>query len=210
MEIASIILSSITAIAAIVALFLTIIEIKKGNKQKLFDDRLKDYQVLKELVFTYKENISVLGLTTNTLRNEPDHAIDLTFKWLCNNRFLEAIQPIIDKALESESQRQYLLKMDEMDKIAEEIRLIFPKRISIDMWMFIDTFRLLLISIYKYKVALNSISKELEHNEPFPESNELEKKCRSAIIKNCENIASYYSCIVKKHVLEKAVKTIQL
>lgn len=49
-------LALITAVAAIIALFLSIWQTKISNKQQLFDRRLNRFLIAKSLLSLYKEN----------------------------------------------------------------------------------------------------------------------------------------------------------
>lgn len=136
-SIISLILSAVTVIAAITALVISVVQIRKSNKQSLFDRRLKAYLTvswMKSLCNEY-ENISKQYL--EDARNRPIYSIELLFVWMTNSSFLEEIQPLMEHVLEGEWQRKYLLKMEELRNICEEVRLIFPENIGFPLADFI-------------------------------------------------------------------------
>ena len=87
-------LSLITGLTAVIALVLTLMQIRLSNKQSLFERRLECYLKIDGLMQLYKENQKLLETER---KDEPLFAVDLEFLWLTNNTYLEEIQGIIFK-----------------------------------------------------------------------------------------------------------------
>ena len=118
----NIILPIIATIVAIIALFQTNLQIRISNKQYLFERRIKIYTILLGLINLYKENEYLLK--ENHKEDEP---IDVQFLFygLINNSFLEEQHFAIEKPLEQPYQKKFLIKLEELASIANEIKYIF-------------------------------------------------------------------------------------
>lgn len=74
-------LSLITGLTAVIALVLTLMQIRLSNKQSLFERRLECYLKIDGLMQLYKENQKLLEAER---KDEPLFAVDLEFLWLTN------------------------------------------------------------------------------------------------------------------------------
>ncbi len=87
---------------------------------------------------------------------------------MVNCTFLENIQGTLSHTLESKFQRKYLLKMEALRNMCEEVRLIFTENIGYPLADFIFYYQEMLVSMYKYEIALNGLEKECqEANMPL-------------------------------------------
>lgn len=205
-----IIVSVVTAIAAIVALVISVIQISKSNKQSLFERRLNAYLKIRWLKALCDENNSFNENYLKEAKEGPVLVLDI-FSCMTNNSYLEEIQPVINHVLELEWQRKYLLKIEELRSLCEEVRLIFPENIGYSLADFIFYYEEMLVSMYKYQIALNHLEKESkELNRPLPTDDSLENNCRSVVVRNIEGTFELSERIFKEGTLEKAKKAIKL
>ena len=117
-------LSLLAVLISVIALWQTHRQIKLSNKQQLFDRRLSDYLLLKDLIEAYRKGRTEYRLTDNTR---------LTFRAPMVLMSLTAI-PFFDDALDIWNepdnyplQKQLLSKRSELRKAAEEISIIFDQ-----------------------------------------------------------------------------------
>ncbi|MBR2870302.1 MAG: hypothetical protein IKB98_02830 [Clostridia bacterium] len=206
-----IIVSVVTAFAAIVALVISIIQISKSNKQSLFERRLNAYLKIRWLKSLCDENNSLKENYLKEAKEGPILVLDMLFSCMTNNSYLEEIQPVINHVLEPEWQRKYLFKIEELRSLCEEVRLIFPENIGYSLADFIFYYEETLVSMYKYQIALNHLEKECkELNRPLPTDDSLENNCRSVVVKNIEGTFELSERLFKEGTLEKAKKVIKL
>lgn len=156
----NIIISIISVVIALGALFLSIFEIRRNNRQFMFDKRLKSYNEAKALYKTTGECYKLKNHIFATLEEGPDPSMDYIFQIICNNKYLEMLQPVIKEVLESDPQRLYLLKMSELEELGEEAKFIFSKEISGELSKFILNVRKCLMDIYVYMCAIKSMKNE--------------------------------------------------
>lgn len=117
-------LSLFAVVISMIALWQTHRQIKLSNKQQLFDRRLSDYLLLKDLAETYRKGHAEYHLTDNER---------FTFRAPMVLMYLTAI-PFFDDALDIWNepdnyplQKQLLSKRSELRKAAEEISIIFDQ-----------------------------------------------------------------------------------
>ena len=207
----NLIMAAITAATAIAAIVISVIQISKSNKQSLFDRRLNAFLKVKWMAALCDENQKLYKSYVSDANKGPVFDMDCLFGWLTNNAFLEDIQLVIKHPLDFELQKKYLSKMEELRNLCEEVRLIFPESIGYPMADFLFNFEELLVAMYKYQVAFESISKSCEQtNRPFPENNDLEAKCRQRFLRYLNGTFGYSEKLNKEGVLEKAKARIKL
>jgi len=210
-SIVSIVLSVITAVTAVAAIVISITQISKSNKQSMFDRRIKIFLTVIGMKSLCEEHSSICEAYINDSKEGPLYAVDSLYLWMTNSSFLEEIQPVISHALETEWRRKYLLKMEELRNMCEETRLIFPDSMGRSLADFILSYEEMLVSIYKYQVAKNSISRECQDaKKPFPRDSELENRCRSVLIESIKNTLKLAEKLATEGALEKIKSQIKL
>lgn len=117
--------TSITAIAAIIALGISIYQIRLSNKQHLFDRRLNAYFIANGLFSLYSE-CKVFLKTID--KEEVLYAIEYFFIPLTNNSYLEKQAYAIQHPLEEPYHQEFFKKREELRKLAMEMQLIFKGR----------------------------------------------------------------------------------
>jgi len=100
--------SIITAIISITALIQSSIQIRLNNKQHLFDRRINNYLITKELGNLYDSTKQLLNETREySLLN-----VDVAFCLLTNNVSLESISDIINNLKNDDIKKKFLTKME--------------------------------------------------------------------------------------------------
>lgn len=143
----------ISAIVAIIALFISCYQARLSNKQSLFNRRLNIWITVDKLMGVYAKNAKDLKQ-----EDEPQMAVDRLFIWLTNTTYLQSISGSINKALDADFQLKLHLKLDEMSSLAMEARFCFKGKSGDAIAEFIEAYQSLLFSIYQYQILLNKMS----------------------------------------------------
>ena len=143
----------ISAIVAIIALFISCYQARLSNKQSLFNRRLNIWITVDKLMSVYVKNAK-----NSEHDNEPQMAIDLLFALLTNTTYLQSISTSINKVLDADLQLKLHLKLDEMRSLAMEARFCFKGKSGEAIAEFIEDYQSLLFSMYQYQIQLNKMS----------------------------------------------------
>lgn len=142
----------ISAIVAIIALFISCYQARLSNKQSLFNRRLNIWITVDKLMSVYANNAKNLKHD-----DEPQMAIDLLFVWLTNTAYLQSISASINKVLDADLQLKLHLKLDEMRSLAMEARFCFKGKSGEAIAEFIEAYQSLLFSMYRYQILFNKM-----------------------------------------------------
>ena len=143
----------ISAIVAIIALFISCYQARLSNKQSLFNRRLNIWITVDKLMSVYAKNAK--NLEHN---DEPQLAIDRLFVWLTNTTYLKSISASINHVLDADPQLKLHLKLDEMRTLAMEARFCFKGKSGDAIGEFIEAYQSLLFSMYQYQILLNKMN----------------------------------------------------
>lgn len=199
--------SVVTAVVAIIALVQTYQQIKLSNKQHLFDKRTENYLVAKGLIQLYRNNCSRYVFE----KDEPLFAIDLEFKWLTNNTYLEEISSIIENPLKEPEHKEFLIKLEELKNIAYKIEFLFWGKTSVTLRDFILHYQELLLSMYQYQILLINM-KKISQGKTLEEAQQLvgEKEYRENLLEAFENLKQADIGLKEENIEEKIKKQIKL
>ena len=203
----------ITASIAIIALFQTHKQIKISNKQYLFDKRLNKYLLANGLLELYKDNESLLDYT-----DDPDDEaiiVDYQFINLTNNNYLKDINCIIKEPKNNELKNNFLVKIEELKKLSNEIKFLFHDNSGVLLGNFIMEYQNVLMELYKYQIILNSIQNDNIPRKNKPSYSELQKnyeelKHRHRLYNAIDNLEKSYNEVISKKVINKIEKSIKL
>ena len=147
----------ITALIAIIALLQTHKQIKISNKQYLFDKRLSNYLLAKGLLELYKDNESLLDYTDDP----DDEAIIVNYQFinLTNNNYLKDVTCIINEPKNNEFKNNFLVKIEELKQLSNEVRFLFPNKNGLLLSNFIMKYQNVLMELYKYQIVLDLMKK---------------------------------------------------
>ena len=117
-------LSIISAAIAIVALFQTQSQIKLSNKQHLFDRRLTDYLIAKDIVDSY-----IKGFIWSQRDKKKFDAKEILFYLLTPEFFasVKNITDVVSSFKDRDIQNLFYTRLQELEKIGEEIVIVFDK-----------------------------------------------------------------------------------
>lgn len=138
---------NISAIVAIIALFISCYQARLSNKQSLFNRRLNIWITVDKLMSVYAKNAKNLEHD-----DEPQMDIDLPFALLTNTTYLQSISASINKVLDADLQLKLHLKLDEMRSLAMESRFCFKGKSGEAIAEFIEAYQSLLFSMYQYQI----------------------------------------------------------
>ncbi len=203
----------ITALIAIIALLQTHKQIKISNKQYLFDKRLSKYLLAKGLLELYKDNESLLDYT-----DDPDDEaiiVDYQFINLTNNNYLKDVTCIINEPKNNEFKNNFLVKIEELKKLSNEVRFLFQNKNGLLLSKFIMKYQNVLMELYKYQIVLDLMKKNEIPRKNKPTYNELqneygELKHRHRLYDAIDDLKKSYHEVVSKKVINKIEKSIKL
>lgn len=172
-EVANIVVSTVSAAIAIVALFQTKRQIALSNKQQLFDRRLFRYTEVNTIYSLYAAN--KLQLKDESVFY---HTNDLIFSWLTNCADLEEMVLAVANPLHQKEQKILLTKYEKLKNAAVEISMVFDGDAAEIAGEFVSSFADLLKAMYQQQVFISNL-KEQEGRDKTPLYLEnYEEKCR--------------------------------
>lgn len=205
----NLLVSAVTACVAILALILNYKQMRLSNKQHLFDKRMENYLIARGLIQLYTRNYNVL----NNEKDEPILAIDLEFRFLTNNRYLEGISCAIDNPLEGESHKELLIELEKLKEIATKIKFLFSGYEAILLGDFVFYYQELLFSMYQYKILIDRMQKfAREYGYTLEKAQEKmgEEKQRIKLEESFDNLKKVFNMLKEKDIEEKIKKQIKI
>ena len=110
----------LTVVISIIALCQTGKQTKLSNKHQLFDRRLEKYLFVKDLLILYNSHRNLL-----VGDNGICEMVDFQFMMLTNCSSLESMGAAISNPLHDNIHKEYLCKIEMLDKYATEIELLW-------------------------------------------------------------------------------------
>lgn len=206
-------LSIITIIATLIALWQTHKQIKISNKQYLFDKRLSKYLLAKGLLELYKDNESLLDYTDDS--DDEAIIVDYQFINLTNNNYLKDVTCIINEPKNNEFKNNFLVKIEELKKLSNEVRFLFQNKNGLLLSNFIMKYQNVLMELYKYQIVLDLMKKNEIPRKNKPTYNELqneygELKHRHRLYDAIDDLKKSYHEVVSKKTVNEIEKSIKL
>lgn len=149
------IFSIITAIVAIIAIFQTSKQLKMSNKQFLFNKRIKNYLIFYVIYELYMDNIKLLDYSDE--KSDEAIIVDIQFSQLTNNCYLKDITKIINNPKNNDYKTEFLIKLEDMKRIATEISFLFQNKYGLALHDFIVCYQNVLLEMYKYQILLDTM-----------------------------------------------------
>lgn len=155
-------LSIISAVIALIALFQAYTQIKLSNKQQLFEKRLDVYLIIEELLRCYRAEQKTIQ-DARSHSTQTDQMLCMQFIAFTSIHSLGEISSCIYNQTD-ENRELFLLKLDMLDRIEQEIAFLFPKKEANLMSEFVHLYTVLLMTLYAYRnnVEIISIPKDDE------------------------------------------------
>lgn len=151
-----------TSVAAVVAIGVSVHQIRLSNKQQLFERRLKAYMMANSIISLCKENYVFLS---EKRKAEPQFANDLVFVWLTNNTYMEGQAEAIEHPLEQPFHKELLKKREELRNMAMEFEFIFKGNVASLYGNFLRDYENALAVMYQYEIIIRKMKEE---NEKYP------------------------------------------
>ena len=207
------IFSIITAIVAIIALWQTHKQIKLSNKQYLFESRVKKYTLANGLIQLYEDNKSLLDYSNK--KEDEAIIVDFQFENLTNIGYLKDITGIIYDPKNNEEKTKFLLKLEELKQLANEIKFLFKRKQGILLNNFVYNYQIVLLELYKYQILQNLMK---ENSVPSIEPKtfaELQKDYgeinhRTRLFESIKQLKNSYEELLDKNAIAKIEKEIKL
>ena len=159
-----------TSVAAVVAIGVSVHQIRLSNKQQLFERRLKAYMMANSIISLCKENYIFLS---EKRKAEPQFANDLVFVWLTNNTYMEGQAEAIEHPLEQPFHKELLKKREELRNMAMEFEFIFKGNVASLYGNFLRDYENALAVMYQYEIIIRKMKEE---NEKHPHTSEVLSK----------------------------------
>lgn len=178
-------MSIISVVIALIALFQAHSQIKLSNKQQLFEKRLDVYLVIEELLRCYRNNQETIQ-SINSHSTQTNQMLYIQFAIFTSTHSLSEISSCIYEQTD-ENQKLFLLKLDMLDRIEQEIAFLFPKKEATLMSKFVHLYTGLLMTLYTYtnKIELIRIPKDdKERYLKLLEIYDALQECHNAIVNN--------------------------
>ena len=159
-----------TSVAAVIAICVSVHQIRLSNKQQLFDRRLKAYMMANSIISLCKENYVFLS---EKRKAQPQFANDLVFVWLTNNTYMEGQAEAIEHPLEQPFHKELLKKREELRNMAMEFEFIFKGNVASLYGNFLRDYENALAVMYQYEIIIRKMKEE---NEKYPHTSEVLSK----------------------------------
>lgn len=159
-----------TSVAAVVAIGVSVHQIRLSNKQQLFERRLKAYMMANSIISLCKENYVFLS---EKRKAEPQFANDLVFVWLTNNTYMEGQAEAIEHPLEQPFHKELLKKREELRNMAMEFEFIFKGNVASLYGNILRDYENALAVMYQYEIIIRKMKEE---NEKYPHTSEVLSK----------------------------------
>lgn len=170
----NLLLSVITTLVAILALFQSKQQIRLSNKQHLFDKRIEYYIIAKDFISLYESNQSLLTIENN----QPVMEIVFIFTSMTNNTYLEDITNITDHLSEKPYRKNFLKSLETIRSISTKIRFVFNGKASHYLSNFVHCYQEFLMEMYRYQIIIKHMH---EHTDRFKSTLEdAQKACNEA------------------------------
>lgn len=199
----------ITAIAAIVALVLSVKQSRLSNKQQLFERRLRAYMLANGLISLCKDNY---GWISAKREERPQLENDWNFMWLTNNSYMEEQAKAIEHPLEQPFHKEFLRKREELRKQAMEFEMIFKGDIALKYSEFLRAYENALDKMYQYQIIIDKMKRANEENTETVEAGKMfsEEKYRADLYNALDNLRKTCDVVAQDKVEKQLKKQLSL
>ncbi|MFR3174958.1 MAG: hypothetical protein ACLTNS_01715 [Acutalibacteraceae bacterium] len=215
-----IILSAVTVLTAIIALWQTQRQIRLSNKQHLFDKRLEKYSLIDDLITLYKKNRNQLIDTEDSTKNDRTKeciimACDYYFELLANVSYLADMIFAIRVPLDPTNQNVLLSKLEMLKKSAREISVLWKDDLGEEFSKFIYTYADLLFKLYQQKIRLVKAKDHesysyLQYNSDKAQEDIKNFAEKNSLFETIKALDDIYKKIITEKRLAKLMKTLKL
>lgn len=196
-----------SVIIALIALWQTKKQIELSNKQQLFDRRLEKYLFIRRLYNVYSG--AKKSLDSETVINLPLFA----FGFLTNTSGLEDVYKVIELPLNEEEQTLFLKKIEYLQSISEETRMIWTGKATRPISEFIFYYSELLVKLYQQEVTYDNLkykSVNFNTSDEFIKKQLKETAKKTELLETINKLNDLYDEIESKKLLEEIRNQTQL
>lgn len=169
----------------------------------------------------YKEHKKLLDYSNNS--DDEAIIVDLQFEMLTNIRYLKDITCLINDPKNNEYKNNFLLKIEEMNKLSNEIKFLFPHKTKLlfldinknHLSEFVLKYKNVLVELYKYQIVSYNMEndkiprkKNLTYIELQKEYDEINYRYR--LYKAIEELNTSYEKVIENKTIAKIEKLIKL
>lgn len=199
MNTASLIISIVTALTALVALYLSYRQIRISNRQQLFDRRVSLFLTFTGLLELYKE-------LEPELINKGDEPFNILpdFHGLTNNTQLQEAGKIIDDYSNEKNRIIFLSTLEELKKAATASEFIYKDDYKL-IKDFILQYVQVLLNMYKYEIRLERAQEHLKTVPGYDKTynKDIFKEYLDNLYESYENIRKTYNSILNNKLIDK-------
>lgn len=168
---------------AFFALFQSIKQTKLSNKQSLFERRMENYSLVRELLKAYSKSRDLL-INNDDLYQEPIAEISM----LINTPYLNDTFNAFMKPLDSKEHKLFLNKYERLDKCAFEVNLLWNDYAGKTIGTFIREYHELLFKLYQQRICIDNYKRFNEQYKSTPELMMTLEKVKEKLLKNAQSI----------------------
>lgn len=210
----NILLSAVSLVIALIAVFQTQKQIRLSNRQHLFDRRLEKYMVIKDLLSLFSKNREHI-----VDKKDLAQCLDLQFSWLTNVTYLSDMIFAIKEPLQSDKQNIFLSKCEMLEKYSIEINILWNDETVKIFSLFIKTYKEMLFKMYQQQVCIDSLRKFNEEQNGVIELKIDLDTFNERAMKNANNIClfakikeldSIYKKIIDEKLEQELIETLKL
>lgn len=223
-EIIDLILTAVTIITAIIALWQTQKQIRLSNKQNLFDKRLEMYSLIEDLINLYKQHRNLLTNSENPKENAllQDRLIiscEPIFGFLTNVSYLADMVPAFHDPLIPAKQNVLLTKHEMLKKHSREVSILWEDSLGEIFSNFIYTYAEVLMKLYQQKVRFERIQEfnETHKDQPKPQYDNVrarkdlkENAEETGLFKTIKKLDDIYKEIIDNKRVDELRRTLKL
>lgn len=205
----NIVSSVITSIASILALAISVYQIRLSNKHQLFERRMVAYMQVKAILSACKDAFEYLPYD-----DEPDKCNALFFRLLASTTSVEEYAKAIEHPWVEPDHRRFINACEHLEEQALAFQLIFKGRKCNDNTVkpvvdFIMAYQSTLLSTYRYEAILHGL--RIKSSLIPEEAHYLSKdECQNDANQNIENLKGSYNAVVKLGAEEKIRKQLSI
>lgn len=209
-EVINTVVSVVSILIALLALFQTKQQISLSNKQQLFERRLSRYLEFNTIYSLYTANR--LSLKDANILCDTNNLI---FSWLTNCSDLEEMTLAVSNPLHQEEQKIFLTKYEQLKNSAIEISMIFDDYIAKIAEDFISSFADLLKAMYQQQVYISELKVQEEADGRSLCLEDYEYKCKKmaeslGLFEVRDKLEYLNDELVRKRVIEEMKNSLRL
>lgn len=141
--------------------------------------------------------------------------VDFKFSQLTNNSYLKDITKIINNPKNNDYKIEFLIKLEDMKRVATEISFLFKNKYGLALHDFIICYQNVLLEMYKYQILSDMMRNNNEQSFNKKTYKELQKEYgelnhRIELYKSFDKLKASYNKIIDEKIIDKIKKEMRL